>query len=200
MLLVACVAFVAKANMGEGVKVVLTSGDAKVFAGQKVVNVEYDYSSFGVGKFKTEEEYVNKKVTELNAKEAGKGDKWREGWETSRDTRFAPKFEQLFNDVLTKRDVSVAQNSSDAQYTLIVIVTFIEPGYNIGISKRPAYVDFEFKMVETANRDNVAATFELKNVVGSQAMGYDFDTGSRVAESFAKGGKMLAGFIYKKIK
>ncbi len=53
MLLVACVAFVAKANMGEGVKVVLTSGDAKVFAGQKVVNVEYDYSSFGVGKFKT---------------------------------------------------------------------------------------------------------------------------------------------------
>ncbi len=39
-----------------------------------------------------------------------------------------------------------------------------------------------------------------KFVPGSQAMGFDYDTGTRIAEAYAKGAKMLAGFISKKIK
>jgi hypothetical protein len=39
-----------------------------------------------------------------------------------------------------------------------------------------------------------------KLVPGAQAMGFDYDTGTRIAESYAKGGKMLAGFITKSTK
>ncbi len=47
------------------------------FQDQKTVNVQYDYSEFGVGKFATEKEYLDKKSAEYNAKEAGKGDDWK---------------------------------------------------------------------------------------------------------------------------
>lgn len=50
------------------------------------------------------------------------------------------------------------------------------------------------------NRSKQIAMLTLSNVIGEQMMGMDFDTESRVAESFAKGGKMLAGYIHKKFK
>src|SRR5690606_41159075 len=60
--------------------------------GQKAINLEYDYSEMGVGKYKTEEAYLEEKSAERNKKEAGTGDKWKESWTTSRDRVYHPKF------------------------------------------------------------------------------------------------------------
>lgn len=189
-----------QAQYGRPSKIMEKSGDLKFLVGQKVINIEYDYSDFGVGAFDTEKEYTSKKVKDYNKKEAGKGDKWLEGWNGAKKKRYEPKFEILFNKVLKKKTgVYVEQNNTDAKYTLIVKTKFIEPGMNIGIAKRPAFADFDFVFIETGKPDNVAAKLYIKNVVGSQAGGFDFDVGSRVAESYAKGAKMLAGYLYKKV-
>ena len=182
-----------------GQKMQVLEGNCDFLKNEKVINIEYDYSEMSVGKFETEEGYVDKKVAEHNEKEAGKGDKWKASWEGSRQRVYHPKFEQLFNKVLAKRGLSAAQDATDAKYTLIVKTTFLEPGFNIGIVKKAAATNLEYIFVETESK-NVVAKFSQNGIPGAQAMGMDFDGSTRISESYAKGGKMLAGFIYKKLK
>lgn len=181
-------------------RVDLRSGDVGVLSGQKTVNVEYDYSEFGVGKFATEQEYLDKKSAEYNAKEAGKGDAWKKAWVEDRKARYEPKFEELFNKGLQDKGITAVTARPDAQFTLIVKTKFIEPGFNVGVMRKNAYVDFEVDLVESANKSNKVAEIGMRNVPGGQFGGFDFDTGVRIAESYAKAGKSLAAFLDKKLK
>lgn len=192
-LLVGVVAFTMNAQ-----KVQIKKGNLNFLKGVKEVNVEYDYSKMGVGKFKTEKDYVDKKVKEHNEKEAGKGDQWKEAWENARSTRYEPKFEELINKELDKLKIRVFQDQKDAKYTLTVVTTFTEPGINIGIYKQPAYCNFKY--VFTDDKGKIVCELLQSKVPGSQFTGYDFDAGSRIAESYAKGGKSLGKTIYKALK
>ncbi len=80
-----------------GQKIVLIEGDLSVLKGETELNIVYDYSSMEVGDYPNEESYKNKKIKELNGKEAGKGDKWAESWERDKTVRFPEKFEELIN-------------------------------------------------------------------------------------------------------
>lgn len=188
--------FVGVTSIGFSQKIVKAQGDLVFLASVSELNLEYDYSNMGVGKFKTEEEYVNSKVKEHNDKEAGKGDKWKESWEGSRQRVYHPKFEQLFNKYA---GISASQNNENAKYTLIVKTVFTEPGFNVGVASKPAAVSFEYIFVETDTK-NVVAKYTQAYVPGAQAMGYDFDTSTRISESYAKAGKMFGGFIAKSNK
>lgn len=179
-----------------GQKIVKKSGNPAILNGQTVVNVEYDYSSFGVGKFATEQAYLDSKMQEYNEKEAGKGDQFKESWFAARENRYHPKFEELINDGLKKKNISVGDNP-DAKYTLRVITKFVEIGFNVGVMKRPAYVSFQYDIVETANPSKVLLSLAQAEVPGSQFSGYDYDVSTRVSESYAKGGKMLAKYLMK---
>jgi len=176
-------------------KVMLESGTVTDIMKEKSINIQYDYSSFAVGKFKSEAEYTKSKVKELNAKEKGKGDKWLEGWIAARKEKYEPKFEELINKVLDGK--ATYSKSPTAKYTLTVKTTFVEPGYNIGIAKYPSFVNFDFIYTETGNPDKVVAKLYVQNVIGSQSMGFDYDVASRVQESYAKAGKMLGKFMLK---
>jgi len=180
-------------------RVDLRSGDVAVLSGQKTVNIEYDYSEFGVGKFATEKEYLDKKSAEYNAKEAGKGDTWKKAWVDDRKNRFEPKFEELFNKGMADKGLQAVQSRPDATYTLIVRTKFVEPGFNVGVMRKNAYVDYEVDLVESANKSAKVAEINMRNVPGGQFGGFDFDTGVRIAESYAKAGKSLAAFLDKKL-
>ena len=181
-------------------KVNLESGDVAVLSGQKTVNIEYDYSEFGVGKFATEKEYLDKKAAEYNAKEAGKGDTWKKAWVEDRKNRYEPKFEELFNKGLEDKGLTAVHGRPDAIYTFVVYTKFVEPGFNVGVMRKNATVDFEIDLVESANKSKKIAEISMVKVPGGQFGGYDFDTGVRIAESYAKGGKSLAAFLEKKLK
>lgn len=185
------------ASISFGQKIMLTEGNLSALKGEKSMKIEYDYSSLEVGDFSDEASYKKKKTEEYNAKEAGKGDKWAESWERDKTVRYPEKFEELINKTGT---IKYSQDAEDTKYTLIVKTKFIEPGFNVGIAKKPAAVSFEYIVVETGNATKVIAKMSQKFVPGSQAMGFDYDTGTRIAESYAKGGKMLAGFITKNTK
>ncbi|MCF0056968.1 hypothetical protein [Dyadobacter sp. CY356] len=185
-------------HSGFAQKVDLRSGDVDVLAGQKTVNVQYDYSEFGVGKFATEKEYLDKKSGEYNAKEAGKGDEWKKAWVADRQNKYEPKFEELFNKGLEDNGLKISQGS-DAKYTFVIHTTYLEPGYNVGVMRKNAYLNYKIDLVETAGKKSIAEMV-LTNVPGGQFGGFDFDSGTRIAESYAKAGKVLAAFIDKKLK
>ena len=73
--LIAVTSITAKAQ-----KMVQEVGDLTMLVGQTKMLVEYDFSDLDMGKEGSESEYLEKKRTDLNKKEAGKGDKFVEGW------------------------------------------------------------------------------------------------------------------------
>lgn len=80
---------------------------------------------------------------------------------------------------------------------MIVKTTFIEPGYNVHVSRKNASIDGELWIVETANKNNVIAKISFKGAPGRTFGGYDYDSGVRIQESYAVLGKSAAKFLNK---
>jgi hypothetical protein len=177
-------------------KLKLNSGELAFLKGQSTINVQYDYADMSVGKYDREEDYVTDKVNDYNKKEAGKGDEWKKNWVADRTERYEPKFEELMNKELEKNGVKFG-NYPDAEYTLILRTTFTEPGFNVGVARKNAYTDLEAVFIPTGSTKEMAA-ISIENSPGRGGMGYDFDSGFRIQESYAKAGKELAQFLKKK--
>lgn len=166
-----------------------TEGDPSVLKNEKTINIEFTYNNMSVGKFEDEKDYIDKKKTEYNDKESGRGDKWEKTWVADRKMVFEPKFIELF-EKNTEMTVTPA-----AKYTMIFHTTRTEPGYNIYITKKNAEINAEVTIVETANRKKVIAVISIKNAPGRTFGGNDFATGDRIAECYAVSGKKLGKFI-----
>lgn len=173
--------------------------DLSYLKGQKEILIQYTFDNMMVGRKSTEVEYVKEKTEEYNKKEGGKGDAWAKAWVDNRERAYYPKFEELFNK--TAGDViNGDRNKKTAKYTIIIHTIKTEPGFNIGITKQPAYCDFEILIVETANPSNVLSQGTLPGVPGSQFGGMDFDVSARIAECYAKAGKTIGKTIKKAAK
>lgn len=179
-----------------GAKVKLTSGSLAGMKG-KTVLVKFDYSKMGVGKFKNENDYIAKKKSEYNAKEAGKGDQWERAWKSDRASRFEPKFMQLITEYGGKVGVKFVTEGS-ADYVMTVNSTFTDPGFNVGVMRAPALLNTT--NVITTSSGSAVATITVTNATGSTYGGYDFDTGLRIQEAYALTGKYLGNFFAKMLK
>jgi len=175
-----------------------TEGSIDPLKGEKALRIEFHYADMEVGKNLTEEEYIERKVTEYNEKEAGSGDKWRESWVNDRERRFEPKFIELFNKNTEKIGL-VGTTDGAASYTLTVHTYYTEPGFNVGVVRKPAHIHVKYTITKSGS-DKVVAEYDQQKVPGADAMGYDFDTGSRIAESYAKAGKEFGKMLTKELK
>jgi hypothetical protein len=176
-------------------KLKLIEGDVSVLKGQKAVATEFTYDNMSVGKFPKEADYVAKKTAEYNEKEAGKGDQWAKTWVSDRNERFEPQFRELFSKYAEISTVGV-----DVPYTLIFHTIKTEPGWNIGISRSPAFIDAEAWIVDSKDHNKVLAKVTITKSPGRDAMGFDYETGARLQEAYAKAGKELGAFIKGKLK
>jgi len=188
--------FTISLSQSQAQKIKVYEGKFKALKGEKIINVAYDYSNTSVGKFDVEQDYLDEKVQEKNEDEAGTGDSWLIKWNADREERFEPKFEELMNEYLNKEGIKVGKYP-DAKYTLILKTTHTEPGWNVGVMRRSAHINADIWLVETGT-DKAEAKMELKKVPGRDAWGFDFDTGYRLQEAYAKCGKSLAKYLTKK--
>lgn len=178
-------------------KLKVVSGTADFLKGQKDVAVIYTYETLKVGKME-EPAYIEREIGEREKKEAGTGEKWKEAWKKDQQERYPLKWVELFNKVAGDRfDCSVKQDAADSKYTIKVNTTFIEPGYNVGVSRMPAYVDQTVTIYETANPEVILSEITITRSPGADAMGFDFDSGFRIGEAFAKAAKEYANILYK---
>jgi len=180
-------------------KIKVEQGGFDFLAGQKEVNVEFDYSNMKLMKENfTNDEYVTKRSGDLEAKARGKGKTWEKAWNSSRELIWNPKFLELMNKYLgEKEDMYFAEDLADAKYTLIVETVWLYPGWDAGIMKQHAKVTTNLKFVETANTDNILLEVSAKNAPGDQ-WGNNYSNESRVGEGYAKTAKTLAKLILKK--
>lgn len=176
--------------------VALAFGDLKWLSGEKTLQFEFSYEDMQVGKL-SEAEYVEKKVTEYNKKEAGRGDTWKKAWESDRKERFEPKFLELFDKYLSEKGITSAKEG--AKYVVKVNTNFTEPGFNVGVMRRNASVDVVCTIVEIATGKKVAVV-KVRDASANSFWGTDFDSGYRLQESYAKAGREFAKFLIKKAK
>lgn len=183
-------------------KMNVEKGDFAFLNGQTAINIEFNYSNLKLLKEnKTEAEYIADRAKELNDKNSGVGEVWKKKWQGAKKAIWEPKFLELVNIVLAKKDknLSFQEDLAAAKYTLIVDATWIFPGWDAMVMKQPAKVSTTLKFVETANRSNVVLEISTENAPGDQ-YGNNFSNESRIGEGFAKTGKSLAGYIIKNTK
>ena len=170
-------------------KLKTTDGDLSVLKNESTINIEFVYDGMSVGKYDKEADYIKAKTDEYNKKEPGRGDTWAKSWVTDRESRFQSRFINEF------QESSKMTVKADAKYTLIFKTTTTEPGYNIVISRKNAEIDGEAWIVETADKTKKIATITINNAPGRIYGGYDYDTGTRIAEAYAVAGKRLGKYI-----
>lgn len=181
------------AYMAEAQKIKLTEGSLSALKGQTEINTVYEYDHIKVGEFDNEDDYIQKKKSEYNKKEPGRGDTWAAAWKNDRATRYEPKFEELF----TENAGVKAGKFPQAKYTLIFKTTFVEPGFNVGVARKNAYVNGEIWIVETADNSKVVAKASVDKAPGRMFGGFDFDNGARIGEAYAAAGKVFGRQVKK---
>jgi len=131
-------------TMTSAQKIKLVSGSLDFMKEITELKLEFDYSDMSVGKFKEEADYIEKKKKEYNEKEPGRGEIWEKAWVDDRENRFEPRFAEEMNEEFKKRkqDVKAGRNI-EAKYTLIFKTTFTEPGFNVGVMRRDAFINGE---------------------------------------------------------
>ncbi len=185
-----CISFAGYAQ-----KMNVTQGSFKSLKGETSIRTEFTYDNMKVGKDgATEQEYIAEKKEKYNEKEAGKGDKWEKAWVEDRAARFEPQFRELFS-----KHSGLTTVGENPKYTLIFHTTRTEPGWNVGVMRAPAQIDAEVTIVETKNRNNVIAKVTILKSPGRDAMGYDFESGARLQEAYAKAGKSLGKLVEKEL-
>lgn len=176
-----------------GPKVELVAGSASPLKRIRTMNVVFDYEDMKVGDM-DEEDYLSEKVREKNSEERGSGDAWRDEWFRVREADFEPRFVEVFNQY---SDITIERGNEDADYTLVVKVNRIEPGFHAGVVRKNAEIDFNFTVLQPDANGEMIVAYQFNEAYGQTAMGYDFTTTSRVRECFALGGKRLAKKLEK---
>jgi hypothetical protein len=172
----------------------LTKGDLSVLKGETSINFEFTYEKMAVGDFGKEADYIKKRIEELNTKEPGTGDKWAVEWEEQKKNYFGDKFMLgFFKTYEMKYDKS-------AKYTLIFNTKALEPGYQVGVSKRNAGVDGTLTLIETGKPEKKIAILFVERKAETMWRGAAFDAKSRIGDAYFVDGQAVGKFFKKNVK
>ena len=161
----------------------------------KTIQFVFNYNNIEIGKKKMPEaKYIEKKVKDYNKKEAGRGDKWKNSWIADRAKRHEPKFLKLLSETCNKADFTM----EGGDYIATVKTIFLEPGFNIGITRKDALVSVVVEFVSMSDPDKVIGSITVLKATGRIFGGMDFDNGGRITEAYAKAGKALGKYLCKK--
>jgi len=181
-------------------KAKITEGNFKNLKGITEFNLEFDYTDVQIPKYDSEEDFLKDKMAKRDEKEPGTGEVFKKSWFDDRDERYAPKFIESFNKRFDNGGVKVDRDLDSAEYTIKVHTTLLYAGYNVGISRKNAKIDAIISVYKNDSPDKAILSVKYTNAEGGGAMGYDYDSGYRISECYAKLAKTFAKTILKKAK
>ncbi|MBL7703722.1 MAG: hypothetical protein JNM14_15840 [Ferruginibacter sp.] len=172
----------------------ITKGDLSILKGESSINVEMTYEKMAVGDFSKEADYIKKRMEDENKKDPPNGDHWAAEWDAQKKNYFGEKFTLG----LTKTyDVKIDKS---AKYTLIVNTKALEPGYQVGISKKNAGVDLSITLIETGKPEKKLAVLYVERKAETMWRGAAFDAKSRIGDAYYVDGQAVGKFFKKNIK
>ena len=191
-LTLACVLFAGITGFAQEVD--MTKGDLSILKGETSINFKFTYEKMSVGDFNKEADYIKKRMEEQNAKDPPNGDNWAAQWEADKKNFYGDKFILGF----TKQNKMTF--SKDAKYTFIFNTKALEPGYQVGVSKRNAGVDGTVTLIETAKPEKKLAVLYVERAPETKWRGAAFDAKSRIGDAYYMDGQKVGKFIEKNMK
>ncbi|GGH38636.1 hypothetical protein IA57_04550 [Mangrovimonas yunxiaonensis] len=180
-------------------KVKVTEGDWSNLKNIASYNLAFDYSNLEIPKYDSEEEFLKDKMKKREDKEPGTGEKFRESWFADREDRYEPKFIESFNKRWDDKEIQVGHDTG-SEYTMKIHTTFMYAGYNVGVVRQNSKIEATIYVFKTDTPDQILFKADYTKVEGSGAMGYDFNSGYRISEAYAKLAKSFAKDLRKKLK
>ena len=181
-------------------KAKISEGKFSNLKGITEFNLEFDYTDVQIPKYKSEEEFLQDKMEKRDEKEPGSGEKFKQDWFDDRHEQYEPKYVESFNKRFEEGEVNVDRDNDSAEYTIMIHTTDLYAGYNVGISRKNAWINAELSVYKNDNPDQPILVVKYTKAEGGGAMGYDYDTGYRISECYAKLAKTFAKTILKKAK
>src|SRR3546814_15281562 len=102
----------------------------------------------------TEQEYVDKRIKEIDEKEPGESANWVKDWESLKNERFLEKFTTIATENSEKGKMKFVTEGS-APYTFTVTENWIYPGWFGGVMNQHAKIRQHLQFIEFVNPANV---------------------------------------------
>jgi len=186
-----------QASLANGIQ----SGTIENINNVSQVNIIYDFSNMviaakstgGTGHI-TEETYLKLKAASLEAEEKGTGALFLQNWENGKKTDWPQAFEKLFNQyAIDDIKMSGKNNTTSADYNLIVRTTKIEPGWTKGVVIMSPYIDVEFIFTDKAGKELLTVFF--KAILPSKVGAPVWALFRKITPSYEKAAKKLADYL-----
>ncbi len=172
-------------------KMKLEKGALKNLKDIKEYSLQFDYSNLEIPKYNSEEDFLKEKMNIREEKEPGAGEIFKTSWFADRENRYEPKFIESFNKRFENGEIKVGKNLS-TKYSMLVKTSLMYPGYNVGVWRQNAKIEATITVFETNSPDNILFSGKYTKIEGLGAAGYDFDSGFRISEAYAKLAKEFA--------
>ncbi|MFB6258703.1 MAG: hypothetical protein ABEH38_08420 [Flavobacteriales bacterium] len=146
-----------------GPPVEIVSGDKTLsyLDDKKKIAMKFDYSNTTVGgDEQSEKAFIKQKVKEKNEEEPGSGEEWKKKWENNQKNVYQPAFRSQFSEYLIECDYDLADKPKDADYTAIVHIEMIEPGFYGGVVHKPAEIHTRMEVVKNGKEDSPKTTMK----------------------------------------
>ncbi len=173
------------------------SGNLEAISGVQRYNVVFEYAkNLKIPKHPSEKVFLEMESVKRNKENAGSGDIFKKNWFAYRKSIFEPKFIQEFNFFnLKEKQVTVAQNISDAAYTMVVKTLLIAPGNSNFVFKKEARIEAVVKIYKTQNKHTTLYSTETISVRSEGAKTDDLE---RIMSAYGELGRALSKHFSRK--
>jgi hypothetical protein len=172
-------------------------GDIRNLKEIKKINITYDNSTIGVGSFQTEKEYLDQKILKYENEEGAQ--KFLNEWTGAFFKYYQPEFQKALINDLKKKGIVGTNYSENEALTLKVKLLYIEPGFNAGVTIKPAFIHLDCVFID--KQENILLSYSIKNAVGYLATNNPtLPTSARITEAYKKAAEVLAKKIKKDLK
>lgn len=173
------------------------SGDINKLKGITQYDLVFDYENVQIPKYDSEEAFLKDKMDKRDDKGDEAAENFRESWFGDRAEKYEPKFIESFNKRFDNGEVKVGMDLG-SEYIMKIKTTLLYAGYNVGVVRQNSKIDAIISVYKKDNPSDVLYSVQYTQAEGSGAMGYDYDSGYRISEAYAKLAKTWASTIQKK--
>lgn len=148
-----------------GQKFKTAEGSLQNIKGIESYNILFEYSQdLKITDKKTEEDFLEYQYAKRERRSIGSGKEFKKLWFGNRISRYQPLFISEFNNFkLRNRHIIITPNSQTADYTMVITILLIYPGYDVGVWEEKSELEAKFTIYKnTATSDVLYSTETIK--------------------------------------
>ena len=179
-------------------KIKIKEGNIETLNGVNAYNVVFDYTNVQIPNYESEELFLKDKMAKREEKLVGDGEKFRKSWFADRENLYEPYFIKYFNEYfIKKRKITIKSNNTNAKYTMVVKTSLIYPGYNVVVAWESSKIEAIITVYESNAPDKILFSSRVIKIYQGKS---SYNSGERIANSYAVLGRAFAGYLRRKTK